>query len=119
MIADTFIAGGLAGLYCGPAPDPAAIWWRWNLDPLLLVALVALGSFLALPVQNGISRQIETRADVVALETTQDPEAFIAMQQRLAVRNLSDPTPLAWSQWWFGSHPTTVDRLGLARIFQD
>ena len=42
MIADTFIAGGLAGLYCGPAPDPAAIWWRWNLDPLLLVALVAL-----------------------------------------------------------------------------
>ncbi|WP_207101316.1 cytochrome c oxidase assembly protein [Paracoccus shandongensis] len=32
----------LAGLYCGPAPDPGAIWMRWNLDPLLLAALAGL-----------------------------------------------------------------------------
>lgn len=41
------IAGGLAGLYCGPAPDPGAIWTRWNLDPLLLAALAALALTLA------------------------------------------------------------------------
>ncbi|MFD1807047.1 hypothetical protein ACFSHQ_02205 [Gemmobacter lanyuensis] len=29
----------LQGLYCGPAPDPAALWNRWNMDPLLLLAL--------------------------------------------------------------------------------
>ena len=42
MIPDALIAGSLAGLYCGPAPDPGAIWGRWNLDPLLLAALAAL-----------------------------------------------------------------------------
>lgn len=25
--------------YCGPAPDPADLLWRWNLDPALLAAL--------------------------------------------------------------------------------
>jgi len=29
-------------LYCGPAPLPTEIWERWNLDPLLILALVAL-----------------------------------------------------------------------------
>ena len=29
-------------LYCGPAPLPAEIWARWNFDPPLLLALVAL-----------------------------------------------------------------------------
>lgn len=42
MIPDALIAGDLAGLYCGPAPDPGAIWVRWNLDPLLIAAVVAL-----------------------------------------------------------------------------
>jgi len=29
-------------LYCGPAPLPTEIWERWNLDPLLILALVSL-----------------------------------------------------------------------------
>jgi putative membrane protein len=29
----------LGGTYCGPAPLPAEIWLRWNLDPALLLAL--------------------------------------------------------------------------------
>ncbi len=28
--------------YCGPAPLPAEIWTRWNLDPVLIAALVLL-----------------------------------------------------------------------------
>ena len=67
------------------------------------------------PVENGISRRIETRADVDALEVTQDPEAFIALQRALAVRSLADPSPPAWSQFWFGSHPTAAQRVALAR----
>ncbi|MDT9593794.1 M48 family metallopeptidase [Nocardioides zeae] len=85
--------------------DPAAV-------PLVL-ALVAVGTFLVAPVQNGISRQIERRADVVALETTEDPDAFVLMQRELAVRSVSDPTPSAWGQFWFGSHPTTMERVAL------
>lgn len=29
-------------IYCGPAPEPAGIWLRWNLDPVLLVGLALL-----------------------------------------------------------------------------
>lgn len=79
-----------------------------------LLAVVAVGSVLVLPVQNGISRQIETRADVVALRTTGDPAAFIELQRQLALRSLADPTPPGWSQWWFGSHPTVLERAATA-----
>ena len=34
----------LQGIYCGPAPDPATLWSRWNLDPPLLVGLLALAA---------------------------------------------------------------------------
>jgi STE24 endopeptidase len=70
-------------------------------------------------VQNGISRRIETRADVDALATTQDPESFIALQRALALRSLADPSPPAWSQFWFGSHPTVLERVALARAHRD
>lgn len=46
MIPEALMAGGLAGLYCGPAPEPGAIWARWNLDPLLLAALATLALVL-------------------------------------------------------------------------
>lgn len=34
--------GAFQGIYCGPAPDPAELWTRWNLDPGVMVALVCL-----------------------------------------------------------------------------
>jgi STE24 endopeptidase len=81
----------------------------------LLLALAVVGSLLASPVQNTIGRAIEARADRSALQATDDPETFIAMQKQLALRSLSDPTPPAWSQFWFGSHPTVLQRIGLAQ----
>lgn len=81
-----------------------------------VLALVAAGSLLALPLQNAVSRQLEMRADRTALEYTRDPAAFSAMQERLSVRAKADPTPPAWSQFWFGSHPTVLQRIGLARL---
>lgn len=33
-------------IYCGPAPLPAELWTRWNFDPLLLAALLALAWML-------------------------------------------------------------------------
>jgi STE24 endopeptidase len=79
-----------------------------------ILALVAVAGLLASPVHNGISRQVETRADVDALRATADPAAFIALQQQLARRSVADLTPPAWSQTWFGSHPTTMSRIALA-----
>ncbi len=80
-----------------------------------VLALAAVATLLASPLESGISRQIETRADVDALAATNAPQPFVALQRRLAVKALSDPTPPAWSQWWFGSHPTVLQRIALAR----
>lgn len=81
----------------------------------LVLALSVWATLVASPLQNAISRQIETRADVDALTTTGDPAAFIEMQRTLALRSLSDPTPPALIQWWWGSHPTTLERVAIAR----
>jgi STE24 endopeptidase len=97
---------GLLGLLVGGVADPRRV-------PRVL-ALMAVATLLASPVQNAISRRIETRADVDSLRTTQDPEAFIEVQKELARKSLADPTPYAWSQFWFGSHPTTLQRIALA-----
>ncbi|WP_372729030.1 M48 family metallopeptidase, partial [Nocardioides sp.] len=90
--------------------DPAVV-------PLVL-ALLSFGTLLAGPVQNGVSRQIEMRADVDALEATGDPDAFISMQRVLSVRSLADPTPPAWMQIWFGSHPTALTRVAIAELLR-
>jgi STE24 endopeptidase len=90
----------------GPG-DPAVV-------PLLLL-LVAVGTLVSTPVQNVVSRHVEARADVAALDLTRDPEAFIAMQRGLAATNLSDPEPPTAWRWFFGSHPTTAERIAMAQ----
>jgi STE24 endopeptidase len=89
------------------------------LDVPRILALVAVATLLASPVQNTVSRLIETRADVGALQTTDDPAAFIGLQQELASRSVADLTPPPLWQLWFGSHPTTLDRIALALRVQD
>ncbi|SNR34286.1 M48 family metallopeptidase [Blastococcus mobilis] len=80
----------------------------------LALFLITVGTLLSAPVQNGVSRHVEARADVHALDLTDDPEAFVAMQQDLAASNLSDPDPPGVWHWFFGSHPTVAQRLALA-----
>lgn len=106
-VAGALLGVGLLGLLLPRLREPGAV-------PRVL-ALVAIGGFLALPVQNAISRRIETRADVDALHYTGDPAAFVAVQRALMVHSLADPTPPALSQAWFGSHPTGLQRIAIAR----
>ncbi len=56
-----------------------------------VLALVAVATLLASPVQNGISRRIETRADVDSLRATHDPEAFVEVQKQLALHLAGRP----------------------------
>ncbi|MGC4112370.1 MAG: M48 family metallopeptidase [Nocardioides sp.] len=79
----------------------------------LVLALVAIGTLLSSPVENAMSRRIETRADVASLEATRNPAAFVRMQRELDLHSLSNNPP-AWSQFWFGSHPTTLQRIAIA-----
>ncbi len=106
---------GLLGLVVGAVGDRRRLWMGDPAVVPLVLALMAVATLVTSPVQNGISRQIEIRADVDALRATRDPEAFIAMQRELALRSLADPTPPGWSQFWFGSHPTTLQRIAVAR----
>lgn len=81
--------------------------------PLVLFA-IAVGTLVSTPVQNGVSRQLEARADQHALDLTDDPDAFADVMRRLAVANLNQPDPPAAWQWFFGSHPTTAQRVAAA-----
>jgi STE24 endopeptidase len=85
----------------------------------LVLFLVAVGSLVSAPVQNLVSRHVEARADVHALDLTHDPDAFVEMQRGLARTNLSDPDPPAAWQWYFGSHPTLAQRVALAEDWSE
>jgi STE24 endopeptidase len=84
----------------------------------LVLFLLAVGTVLSTPAQNLVSRHIEARADVHALDLTGDPQAFLTLQKGLAVTNLSDPDPPAAWQWFFGSHPTTAQRIALGHDWE-
>jgi STE24 endopeptidase len=87
-------------------------------DPAVVGLLVAGGAWLGLlsaPAQNAVSRRIERRADQHALEVTADPSTFVAMQRTLAVANLAALRPPRLLQLWFGTHPTSPERIAAAR----
>ena len=123
------LTGTLTGAL-GAAAATALMGWLLSWTPLLrragvespadprviplVLFLLAMGGLLSTPVQNLVSRQIEARADLHALDLTHDPDAFVAMQRRLATTNLSDPDPPAAWQWFFGSHPTAAQRVAFA-----
>ena len=92
------------------AGDPAVV--------VLVLALAGVGAFLVSPAQNTVSRAIEARADRSSLEATHEDATFVRMQRRLALTSLSDPTPPALSQFWWGSHPTVLQRAGLPRSLE-
>ena len=85
----------------------------------LVLALVAVAGLLASPVQNGISRKIETRADVDALRGDARPAGLHRGATAAGGRSLADLTAPAWTQFWFGSHPTTRERIAIAGWLSD
>jgi len=133
VAADDVLTGTLMGAL-GAAAGVAALGWLLSWDRLrrrsgaesvgdprivpLILFLMAVGTLLSTPLQNLVSRHIEARADVHALDLTRDPDAFIQMQRGLAVTNLNDPDPPAAWQWFFGSHPTAAQRVVLAQDWE-
>ena len=88
--------------------------------PVVLPAIaLALGivTFAMGAASNVLSRQVEGRADAYALRLTQDPAAFVQLERRLAIRNISDPDPPKLLHTLFGTHPTTIERIGIGEAF--
>jgi STE24 endopeptidase len=85
--------------------------------PLSLLVLTVL-SFLALPVENVITRHIESEADWVALQLTGDPQNAEAAFKNFTVSALADPDPPLWDYVLIENHPTVVQRIGMAEAWR-
>jgi STE24 endopeptidase len=85
--------------------------------PALALA-VGLVSFALTAAGGVLSREVEARADAFALELTDDPKAFVDLERGLALRNVSDPDPPALLHGLFGSHPTTLERIGFGEAYR-
>ena len=82
--------------------------------PAFCIVLLVFG-ILAMPLQNGFSRRIETEADRWTLETLGDREGFISMMERLAQRNLAEVSPPRWKEIFFYGHPSVNRRIRMAK----
>jgi STE24 endopeptidase len=89
--------------------------------PQTIPALAAAIALVVTPIgiaSNQLSRGFEAHADSEALRLTDDPDAAINFQKRIALRNISDPEPRGWVSFLLGTHPTTMDRIGIAEEFK-
>jgi STE24 endopeptidase len=68
-------------------------------------------------VSNQLSRDVEARADRYAMELTDEPEALIGFQRRVAIQNVSDPDPPSWATFLLATHPPVLERIGQALAF--
>ena len=86
--------------------------------PLALLAAVALQIALA-PAQNALTKRYEAEADWVSLDTTRDPQAAIGLHEDLAETSLADPDPPGWAGVLFGTHPSAMERIAMARAWRE
>ena len=96
---------------------PAGGEWGPRAVPAAALALAIVVPAITM-VSNQLSRDVERRADAFSLELTRDPDTFISFQRRIAIKNVSDPEPPAVARFLLGTHPTTMERIGLAEAFR-
>src|SRR3954471_13773489 len=87
-------------------------------DPRSIALLLAGATLLlqvAAPVENLVSRRIEARADMHALDLTRDPETYVRMQRSLSARNLDELSPDALEYALWNTHPTGPERIAMGR----
>jgi Zn-dependent protease with chaperone function len=94
----------------------------WRERPAAAVPAVALALAVVVPaittISNGLSRDVEARADRYSLELTDEPSTLVAFQRRIAIANVSDPDPPSWSTHLLATHPPTLERIGAAVAYE-
>jgi len=111
-----FVGFSLAGRALAALADPLEL--RGVDDPAGLPLLLLVGgvsAFVFTPLVNAMSRAHERRADQYALDTTEQPDAFISAMKRLSQQNLAEDNPSRPVQWLFYSHPPIRERIDAAR----
>ncbi|MFC1613775.1 M48 family metallopeptidase, partial [Gemmatimonadota bacterium] len=85
---------------------------------VLLPFLISLASTLSSPVISAVSRKFEREADNTALQLTDDPQAFIELEQKLVRRAKADLLRSRLLQSFYGSHPLPEERIRAAAEYQ-
>lgn len=106
-LASLTLAGGVGVIGLNGGGDVAGL-------PLFALVMIGFG-LVTLPITNGYSRYIETRADRYALRTTRKPQAFADAMTRLANQNLGETDPPAWVEFLLYDHPAIGRRVRMAR----
>jgi STE24 endopeptidase len=83
-----------------------------------LALSIGIVSFGISSISNQLSRRVEARADTYSLKLTDEPEPFIGMERRLALKNISDPDPPDLQTFLLGTHPPTIERIGAGVAWQ-
>ncbi|MGQ0632179.1 MAG: M48 family metallopeptidase [Sporichthyaceae bacterium] len=83
----------------------------------LVLAVVTVVITLCSPAALLVSRKVEARADIDALELTRDPTTLISMQRRLAGTNLGELDPPALVTFVRSTHPSAPERIANARTW--
>lgn len=110
LLAVSELAAAIGG---GADLDPSA--------PSTIPALALAAGIVAAPVAlagNRLSRSVERRADRHALELTRAPQAFVAFQRGIALRNLADPEPPRLLTRLLATHPPVLERIGAAIAYE-
>ncbi|MDD2554703.1 MAG: M48 family metallopeptidase [Desulfotomaculaceae bacterium] len=77
----------------------------------VIMLFFLLTSFAGSPLQNYISRRMETEADRTSVMLTGDVPAAVRLEIDLATGNLSDVAPAPFVQWFSYSHPPAPERI--------
>ena len=101
--------------------DKALARWgaRWDVRSIgdtaslpLLIAVFSIYSFLITPIQNSIVRGSETEADIVAINMTQQPDAWARTAMRASNCRKVKPSPL--EETLLHHHPSGYSRVRMA-----
>jgi STE24 endopeptidase len=116
---------GWIALFLVPALGLVALFTRrrggleWpEAVPLALLILVVT-QLVAGPLLNAAFRREEAAADWAALEATREPQTDRALMHKLATKSLADPEPPSWAYGLFEDHPTIMQRIALARAWEE
>ncbi len=83
----------------------------------VIILLVSVFTFIALPMQNTLSRYFEKQTDETALKLTGDPGTQISLMARLATTNLSNVEPHPFIKVFLYGHPSILERIKLAEQY--
>ena len=85
--------------------------------PLFLCIISILG-FISSPVDNTVSRYLESRADAYAITMVQDKEAAVHTFQELSKASLSQLNPPGLVKLFRYSHPTMLERISTLEEYE-